>query len=40
VDIGKRDCKACIMNSDGSIAEEYIYNNTLDEAGTFAYSKD
>lgn len=26
------------MNSDGSIAEESIYNNTLDEAGMFAYS--
>jgi hypothetical protein len=22
VDIGKRNCKACIMNADGSIAEE------------------
>jgi len=32
VDIGKRDCKACIMNSDGSIAEETKYNNTLYEA--------
>jgi transposase len=41
VDIGKRNCKACIiMNSDGSIAEESIsmYNNTLDEAEIFAYS--
>jgi transposase len=26
------------MNSDGSIAEESMYNNTLDEAGIFAYS--
>jgi len=34
----KKDCKACIMNSDGSIAEESMYNNTLDEAEIFAYS--
>jgi hypothetical protein len=26
------------MNSDGSIDEESMYNNTLDEAGIFAYS--
>jgi hypothetical protein len=26
------------MNLDGSKAEESIYNNTLDEAGMFAYS--
>ena len=32
MDIGKRNCKACIMNSDGSIAEESVYNNTLAEA--------
>jgi transposase len=38
VDIGKRNCKACIMNSDGSIAEETKYNNTLHEAEIFAYS--
>jgi hypothetical protein len=38
VDIGKRNCKACIMNSDGSIAEESVYNNTLAEAEIFAYS--
>jgi transposase len=38
VDIGKRDCKACIMSSDGSIAEETKYNNTLHEAEIFAYS--
>jgi transposase len=38
VDIGKRDCKACIVNSDGSIAEETKYNNTLAEAEIFACS--
>jgi hypothetical protein len=38
VDIGKRNCKACIMNSDGCIAEESVYNNTLAEAEIFAYS--
>jgi hypothetical protein len=38
VDIGKRNCKACIMNSDGSIAAESVYNNTLAEAEIFAYS--
>jgi hypothetical protein len=38
VDIGKRDCKACIMSSDGSIAEEIKYDNTLHEAEIFAYS--
>jgi hypothetical protein len=38
VDIGKRNCKACIMSSDGSIAEEIKYNNTLHEAESFAYS--
>jgi transposase len=38
VDIGKRDCKACIMSSDGSIAEETKYNNTLSEAEIFACS--
>ena len=36
VDIGKRDCKACIMNSDVSIAEETKYNNTLAEVEIFA----
>jgi hypothetical protein len=38
VDIGKRVYKACIMSSDGSIAEETKYNNTLHEAEIFAYS--
>jgi len=38
VDIGKRDCKACIMSPDGSIAEETKYNNTLSEAEIFASS--
>ena len=38
MDIGKRNCKACIMNSDGSIAEESVYNSTLAEAEIFAYS--
>jgi hypothetical protein len=31
-------CKACIMNSDGSIAEETEYNNTSDEAEIFTCS--
>jgi hypothetical protein len=38
VDIGKRDCKACIMSSDGSIVGETKYNNTLSEAEIFASS--
>jgi hypothetical protein len=38
VDIGKRDHKACIMISDGSIVEEAKYNNTLSEAEIFACS--
>ncbi|MGB6591767.1 MAG: transposase [Candidatus Nitrosopolaris sp.] len=36
VDIGKRDCVVCIMDSDGSIIEETKYNNTLDQAKSFA----
>ena len=36
VDIGKRDCIVCIMDSDGSIIEETKYNNTLDHAKSFA----
>ena len=36
VDIGKRDCIVCIMDSDGSIIEEPKYNNTLDHAKSFA----
>jgi hypothetical protein len=38
VDIGERNCKACIMSSDGSIVEEAKYNNTLSEAEIFACS--
>ena len=38
MDVGKRNCKACIMNADGSIAEETKYNNTLPEAEIFACS--
>ncbi|MFZ0513361.1 MAG: transposase [Candidatus Nitrosopolaris sp.] len=38
MDVGKRNCKACIMSSDGSIAEETKYNNTLCEAEIFACS--
>ncbi len=38
MDVGKRNCKACIMSSDGSITEETKYNNTLAEAEIFAYS--
>ena len=37
VDIGKRNCKACIINADGSIAEESEYDNKLTEAEIFAY---
>lgn len=36
VDIGKRNCVVCIMDSDGSIIEETKYNNTFDEAKSFA----
>jgi hypothetical protein len=36
VDIGKRNCVVCIMDSDGSIIEETKYNNTLDQAESFA----
>ncbi|MFZ0511723.1 MAG: transposase [Candidatus Nitrosopolaris sp.] len=36
MDIGKRNCKACIMNADGSIDEEY--DNKLTEAEIFACS--
>jgi hypothetical protein len=32
VDIGKRNCKACIMNADGSIAGVSEYDNNLTEA--------
>jgi predicted NBD/HSP70 family sugar kinase len=38
VDIGKRNCVVCIMDSDGSIIEETKYNNTLDQAESFASS--
>jgi hypothetical protein len=38
VDIGKRNCKACIMNANGSIAEESEYDNEVTEAEIFAYS--
>jgi predicted NBD/HSP70 family sugar kinase len=36
VDIGKRNCVVCIMDSDGSIIEETKYDNTLDQAESFA----
>ena len=36
VDIGKRNCVVCIMDSDGSIIEETKYDNTLDHAKSFA----
>ena len=38
VDIGKRNCKVCIMNTDGSIDEEISYNNILPEAEILACS--
>jgi predicted NBD/HSP70 family sugar kinase len=38
VDIGKRNCVVCIMDSDGSIIEETKYNNTVDQAESFASS--
>jgi len=38
VDIGKRNCKPCILNADGSIADESEYDNRLTEAEIFAYS--
>jgi predicted NBD/HSP70 family sugar kinase len=38
IDIGKRNCVACIMDSHGSIIEETKYDNTLDQAESFASS--
>ena len=38
IDIGKQNCVVCIMDSDGSIIEETKYNNTLDQAESFASS--
>ena len=37
VDIGKRNCVVCIMDSNGSIIKETNYNNdTLEQAESFA----
>ena len=36
IDIGKKNCVACITNKDGSIVEETKYGNTLSEACGFA----
>jgi len=38
VDIGKRNCKACILNAEDSMAEESEYDNKVTEAEIFAYS--
>ena len=38
VDIGKRNCVVCILDSDGSIIKETNYNNTLEQAEFFASS--
>ena len=38
VDIGKRNCVVCIMDSNGSIIKETNYNNTLEQAESFASS--
>ena len=38
IDIGKQNCVVCIMDSDGSMIEETKYNNTLDQAESFASS--
>jgi len=38
VDIGKRNCKACIMNADASVAWEPKYDDKLTESEIFAYS--
>jgi transposase len=39
VDIGKRNCVVCIMDSNGSIIKETNYNNnTLEQAKSFASS--
>ena len=38
VDIGKRNCKACIMNAEDSMAEESEHDNKVTEAEIFAYS--
>jgi predicted NBD/HSP70 family sugar kinase len=38
VDIGKRNCVVCVMDSNGSIIKETNYNNTLEQAESFASS--
>ncbi len=38
VDIGKRNCKACIMNADASVAWEPKYDDKLTESEIFVYS--
>lgn len=38
VDIGKRNCVVCIMDSNGSIIKETNCNNTLEQAESFASS--
>ena len=35
---GKRNCVVCIMDSNGSIIKETNYNNTLEQAESFASS--
>jgi transposase len=36
IDIGKKNCVACVTDKDGSIVEETKYGNTLSEACGFA----
>jgi hypothetical protein len=36
IDIGKKNCVACITNKDGLIIEETRYGNTLSDACDFA----
>ena len=37
-DIGKRNCVVCVMDSNGSIIKETNYNNTMEQAESFASS--
>jgi len=38
-DIGKGNCKACILNADASVAWEPKYDDKLTESEIFAYSR-
>jgi len=38
IDIGKWNCVVCVMDSNGSIIKETNYNNTMEQAESFASS--